>query len=350
LNTLKPAHRLGELGQLEGDAQVRLVAAVARHRVGVGKAREWRQLDVEHAFPDVAHQALHEVLDLALGQERGLDVDLGELGLAVGAQVLVAEALHDLVVAVEARDHEQLLEQLRRLRQRIELPVVDARGHEELTRAFGRGLVEDGGLDVDEAVLVEILAHGTRGRVAHAQDLLHRGAAQVEEAVLEPHLLGDLLVVHQEGRRGSHIEDLDLVREDLDLAALQVRIHGAFGTAAHQARHAQHELVAHAVRGGEGLLAVGVAHHLHETLAVAQVDEDHAAVVAAPMRPPVEGDRLAEETGIGIAAVFGAHDVSCHSREGGSRIDGVPAVTGTARRSFSGSGSEASPARLRPWR
>ena len=53
--------------------------------------------------------------------ERHLDVDLGELGLAVGAQVLVAEAARDLVVALDAADHEQLLEELRRLRQRVEL-------------------------------------------------------------------------------------------------------------------------------------------------------------------------------------------------------------------------------------
>ena len=66
------------------------------------------------------------VADLLLVEERGLDVDLRELGLAVGAQVLVAEALGDLVVAVEAGDHQQLLEQLRRLRQREEHAVVHA--------------------------------------------------------------------------------------------------------------------------------------------------------------------------------------------------------------------------------
>ena len=56
-----------------------------------------------------------------LRRERDLDVHLRELGLAVGPQVLVAEALHDLEVAVEARDHQDLLEDLRRLRQRVEL-------------------------------------------------------------------------------------------------------------------------------------------------------------------------------------------------------------------------------------
>ena len=41
--------------------------------------------------------------DVVVLDERHLDVELGELGLAVGAQVLVAEAAGDLEVAVEAR-------------------------------------------------------------------------------------------------------------------------------------------------------------------------------------------------------------------------------------------------------
>ena len=47
-------------------------------------------------------------------------IDLGEFGLAVGAQIFVAEAAHDLKIFVEARDHQYLLEQLRRLRQGVE--------------------------------------------------------------------------------------------------------------------------------------------------------------------------------------------------------------------------------------
>ena len=77
-------------------------------------------------------------------RERHLDVDLRELGLAVGAQVLVAEAPHDLEVAVEARDHQELLVELRRLRQRVELARVDAAGHEVVARALGRRLASIG--------------------------------------------------------------------------------------------------------------------------------------------------------------------------------------------------------------
>ena len=69
---------------------------------------------------------------MSSGRDEGhLDVDLGELGLAVGPQVLVAEAAGELVVALEAGDHQQLLEQLRRLRQGVEA----ARG----ARGWARG-------------------------------------------------------------------------------------------------------------------------------------------------------------------------------------------------------------------
>ena len=46
---------------------------------------------------------LDEVHDAALVDEAHLEVELGELGLAVAAEVLVAEAAGDLEVAVDAR-------------------------------------------------------------------------------------------------------------------------------------------------------------------------------------------------------------------------------------------------------
>ncbi len=41
---------------------------------------------------------------------------------------------------------------------------------------------------------------------------------------------------------------------------------------------------------------VRIAHNLQQTFPVAQVDEDHAAVVAAAMHPAVERDGLVEMT------------------------------------------------------
>ena len=88
----------------------------------------------------------------ACGRERDLDVDLRELGLPIGAQILVAEAADDLEVAIDARDHQDLLEDLRRLRQREELARMHAARHEIVARALGRRLGQDRRLDLEEAL------------------------------------------------------------------------------------------------------------------------------------------------------------------------------------------------------
>ncbi len=301
-------HRVGDVGQFERDAQVGLVRAVAAHRLGVGHAREGRgQLDVHRLLEHVADHLLDQRGDLVLVHERGLEVDLGELGLAVGAQVLVAEALDDLVVAVVAGHHQQLLEELRRLRQGEELARVHARGHQVVARAFGRALGEHRRLDVDEAGTVEEAAEGHRGLVAQHQVLLHLRATQVDDAVGQAHRFRQVLVVELEGRRGGGVEHLDVVAEDLDLARGQVGVLGAGRTAAHLPAHLEDELVAHRLGGLEHVGTVGVAHHLDQALAVAQVDEDHAAVVAAAVHPAANGDDLVEVGGGDFAAVVSSH-------------------------------------------
>ena len=288
-------HQLGEFGEFELHAQVGLVRAVLEHRLAVGHGREHRQLDARGVAEHVADHAFEHLADLFLGEERGLDIDLRELGLAVGAQVLVTEALHDLVVAVVAGHHQQLLEQLRRLRQREEAAVVHAAGHQVVARAFGRGLAEHRGLDVDEAVGVEELARFHRHLVAQHQVALHRRAAQVQHAVREARGFRQVVVVEQERRRDRGVEHLELVREHFDLAALELVVGGAFGACPHQARDLHAELVAQVLGDGEGRGAIRVAHHLHVAFAVAHVDEDHAAVVAATVHPAAKGDGLAQQ-------------------------------------------------------
>ena len=53
-------------------------------------------------------------------------------GSMVGTGIFVAETWRDLVITVKARDHGQLLELLRRLRQCVELSGMQAAGHQEL--------------------------------------------------------------------------------------------------------------------------------------------------------------------------------------------------------------------------
>ena len=166
------------------------------------------------------------------GRERELEVELPELELPVGAKILVPPGRRDLVVAVEPADHEGLLEELRRLREREELPRLQTYRNEEVARTFRCAECHRRRPDVDEALLFHRTAdRGDDGR-GEAKVALHAVAAQVEVAVAQADRLLDALVVELERQRLGAGDDLELVHLDLDLTGRDVRVHG-LGRASH---------------------------------------------------------------------------------------------------------------------
>src|SRR5271165_2710672 len=105
------------------------------------------------------HHLLDNVKNVFLARERHLEVELGELELPVRAKVLVANAFADLEIAVHSRNHLNLLENLRRLRERVELAVMNSAWDEAIARAFGRRARQERRFDLEEAEFVESLAH-----------------------------------------------------------------------------------------------------------------------------------------------------------------------------------------------
>ena len=289
-------HERGQVGVRHVEAEVGLVVAVLLHRLVERHALEGaRDVHPEHLLPQLDDESLHHLEDVVLLDEAHLDVDLGELGLAVEAQVLVAEAAHDLEVPVEAGDHVELLEELRALGERVELARVEPRGDEEVPRAPRRVLHHEGRLELEEALLGEVVP----GEVVHPgprhERLLQRGPAQVEVAVLEPLLLTrvDLVVDLERGGLGA-VEDLEVGGVDLDLAGAELRVH---------VRPSRDDLAADAHAVLEAELAGQLVHlrpdvlledDLGEPFTVAQIDEDRPAVVAPVGYPAEEDDVLTE--------------------------------------------------------
>ena len=239
--------------------------------------------------------ALEHVTDVLLGQEGSLDINLGELGLAICTQVFIAEALGDLVVAVKAGHHEQLLEQLRRLRQGKKLAIVNPTGDQIVASPLGRALGEHGGFDVDKTVFVQVFAHLHGHFVAQHEVVLHVGATQVQHPMGQASGLRQVLVVEQKRRGNRGVEHRQFVAQDFDLAAAQTVVGGALGACTHQTLDLHAKLVAQAFGSLEHFGAVGITHHLHITLAVAQVDKNDASVVTATVDPTAQLDGLAHQ-------------------------------------------------------
>ena len=282
-------HQIGQLGEFQADAHVGFVGAVVEHGFGIGHAREVAQFHAQRVFEHLFGHAFGDVHDFILVQERGFQVDLGKFRLAVGAQVFVAEAFGDLVVAVETGHHQQLFEQLRRLRQREKFARMHAAGHEVVARAFGGGAGQHRRFDVDEALRVQITAHAHGYLITQAQIALHHGAAQVDDAVLQAHGFADVFVVNHKRRRGGGVQDFDFFGQNLDFAGHHFVVGSAFGAVAHAAGDAQNVFVAGGIGQSKRFGCVGVNHDLDDAFAVAQVDKNHTAVVAPAVHPAFDG-------------------------------------------------------------
>ena len=302
-------HHIGEFGEFELDAQVGLVRTITARRFLVCHDRELAQVDPERVLEHGFDHALENIPDFFLVEERGFNIDLGKFRLAIGAQVFVAEAFGDLVVAVKAGHHQQLLEQLRALRQGEEVAIMDAAGHQVVARAFRRALGEHGRFNIDKTVGIEKLAHFHGHAVAQHQVVLHVGAAQVQHPVRQARGLAEVFLIELERRCDGRVEHFKFVAQHLDLAALEVGVDGALRACPHQALDLDAEFVAQVFGHAKHLGAIRVAHHLHITLAVTDIDKNHTAMVTPTVDPATQRHGLPHQGFGDQSTIMSTH---CH--------------------------------------
>ena len=289
---------VGQLDELVAEAQIRLVGAVLVHRVLPGDARQ-RKLDVIAAgLPDRLDDLLGHRDDILLVDIAHFHIELRELRLAVSAEVLIAIATCELIVAFDAADHEQLLEQLGALRQRIPRTRHQTGRHKEVASAFRGGLDEGRGLHLGEVHVFQRVARSLRHVGTQLQVALHLRTTQIKIPVLQAHVLARQLVLGLVLERSGHLErqgvglgeHLEILDDDLDLAGGQMRVLVALRAQAHLAGDLDDELAAQ--RAGDLLV---IDDDLHETGVVTQIDERHTAVVATTVDPTGERDLLPDE-------------------------------------------------------
>ncbi len=270
-------------------AQVRLVGAVFQQGRVIRNAPE-RQRIHGTAFGKLLEHAGNDRLDgvehVLLRDKAHLEIELIELARrTVGTRGFVAEAGRDLEVAIEPRHHRQLLELLRRLRQRVELARMQPRRHQEGARALGAICGQDRRLEFGEAGLDHPPAD--RGDHPGAQhDIpLQLLPPQVQVAISQPDVLRELLIaghLHRQhiGRR-LHRQFGD---PQLDLAGRQPGVHRAWLAVHHLAGDGDHAFRSHRIGGGKRRGA-GREHALGDAVMITQVDEQQPAVVALGVHP-----------------------------------------------------------------
>ena len=183
-------HHLGDIVEQHLKTHIRLIGAVLVHRVDPWHPHDWKfNVYIAHLLEDVLQQTLIDLDDIIDVHEAKLHIHLGELRLTIGTEVLITVAACELEVAVEAGYHEELLQELRRLRQCVEGAVVHTGRYEEVSCALRGGLDEGRGLDLEEAVLTHEAADQIGDLRSRHDALCKLRTTKVEVTILETGVL-----------------------------------------------------------------------------------------------------------------------------------------------------------------
>ena len=141
-------------------AGIRLVGTVLIHRLLPFHARErGRHVHANGFFHHPLDQPFGHCLNFFWFGKGHFGVDLGEFRLAVTTQVFVAEALSDLVVLVHPGGHQELLEELRRLWQGVEVTRVNPGRHDVIAGPFRRRAGQFRRFHVQKVVIIKVVVN-----------------------------------------------------------------------------------------------------------------------------------------------------------------------------------------------
>ena len=163
--------------------------------------------------------------------------------MAICTQILITEAAYDLKILFKAGNHKELLKDLRRLRQCIELPCIEAAWHEKITRPLGCALAEHRCLNLQKSIAVEEVAHQFRHAVTQDHIRLHLWAAQIEITVTQTnHLVYINAVLNIERGGFGFIENVQLAHNDLHFPRLHMGVYRILTACTNSTAYGKHKL------------------------------------------------------------------------------------------------------------
>ena len=278
---------IAQIRQLHPETAIRLIAAKLVHRFAVGQPwKRRRNFDPARRAKDRSQHSFDERENIRRLDERCFNVDLREFRLAIRAQIFVAETFRDLEILLDPAHHEELLVLLRRLRERVKFARRETARHEEIPCAFRRALGKNRRLDFHEPLLVEVIACRLRDLVPLAEVAREMRPAQIEIAIAQPQIFVARIGIERKRQNVRAIQNAETPRDNFDRTRGQLRIFRPRHPRRDRAFDFDYIFVPQSVRDLRQLRVLfWTKYHLRQSLTIAEVDEDHAAVIAPHMHP-----------------------------------------------------------------
>ena len=215
--------------------------------------------------------------------------------MPVGAQIFVAKAFRDLKILFHARDHEQLFVLLRRLREGVKFSRRDSAWNQKVTRAFRRALGKNGRFDLNVPLAVEIVARRLRHAMTHPQITCETWPAKIEIPVRHSQIFILRFGVDRERQRVRPIQNAQSAWNDFNVAGGEVWIFRARQPRRDVTRNLDHIFATQGMRLlRKRRVFLRTKNNLRQPFAVAQINEDHSAMIARDIHPARESDLLAD--------------------------------------------------------
>ena len=243
------------------------------------------------------HQPLEHLDDVIFFDACHFKVELRELRLSVRSQVLVAETTNDLHVTVESGNHEELLEDLRRLGKRIQLTRIESTRNQKIAGAFRRALCQHRRFKIDKSQLVQVITDLMLKIGPQLKALLNLGSAHVQKTVLKAQFVIYLVAAREiEGERRTVSQYRSSGADQLDLTGFQTRVFHSIGTCLDSSHHLKHLL---RTEGFQRVDIDGVRgqRHLRASISISKIDEAQSPVITHGINPADKGDLFADVCG-----------------------------------------------------
>ena len=197
--------------ELHTNAGIRLIGAVGIHCVPVLNLAQWSWELNAHLCKCIAQNILKLSHDIFLADKCHLHINLCKFRLTICTKVLIAEALSNLVVALNTANHQQLLQQLWRLWQCVEVSALHSGWNQEVTSALRGRFEQRWGFYLGKVTLMKSLTK-CKGKIrTHTKILCHLRTTQVNVTVPQAKILVNInVVLNLEWWNSASIKNLNL--------------------------------------------------------------------------------------------------------------------------------------------
>ena len=268
------------------EAYIRLVGTIFVHGIIPAHARKRiRNIHIKDILEERPHHLLECIQHILLLHERHFAVNLRELWLTVGAEVLITEATYYLEVTVISGNHEQLLECLRRLRQCVELAGIHSGRNDEVTRALWCRLDEIWGFNLHESLGIQEITDLMSNLVTKHEGILQRISPEVKISVFRTNIIAAVTFIFDCKRRCDRlVQDMYGAELDLDFAGIHL---GILALALDNlALHLNHELTTERIGHIDQLCrSISTYNQLGDSVTVTEVNECHTTKFPGFLHP-----------------------------------------------------------------